>query len=69
MRVCMGCKKEAGFNLWVVTNYHGLTGQFCETCYTHISHRDDKPCFPHEYLMILLRQEKENGKETHTKKA
>jgi hypothetical protein len=56
---CDNCKKvykdRTGF--WGLSNYHGVSGNFCGKCYDKVSHNSyGKPEQPGEYLAILLKQ-------------
>lgn len=67
MQKCVHCEKTSGDvdRFWGLVNYFGITGTYCGQCYTLVSHDSwGNPIHPYEYLMILLKQEKGNGKKT-----
>ena len=61
---CVNCRDiKAKGQFWFLKNYHGLHGTWCSKCYDLIAHDGyDNPKNPTEYLMILLKQEKRDGK-------
>jgi len=67
IQTCICCGKTSKWRdqFWELTNYfRTVDGVYCVKCYEKISHNlDGNPKHPEEYLMILLKQEKDNGKE------
>lgn len=53
---CDNCG-EAYTSGWTVSNYYGVSGEFCSPCYRKISHDSyGNPNNPGEYLTVLLKQ-------------
>lgn len=58
---CKGC--DSNFDTqsskvlwWSLTNYFGLTGKFCSTCYDHVAHDSyGNPKNPQLYTLMLLK--------------
>jgi len=67
MVACECCGKQGAEykQFWSMYNYHGINGWICVKCYNKVEHdKDGNPKNPTEYLMILLKQENGDGKET-----
>lgn len=48
-----GVKSEHDLQFWHLTNYYGLSGYFCPTCYMGISHRNGEPKNPDFYAYAI----------------
>ena len=56
---CPGCDRvqaDGRPGWWMLSNYHGLSGMFCGSCYDKVAHDSyDRAEQPEEYLLMLLK--------------
>ena len=56
-RTCTNCGRGYSEGGWRLSDYYGISGQFCSPCYNKVSHDSyGNPDQPGEYIAVLLKQ-------------